>query len=158
MPARTHRSTRSQLAVAFALTLATTACSSLSQLQGRPPDDGLAVASDGRHFSTEAIRATGATNAWQVLERLAISMQPRLDGNGDPGSLGRSRAAYRYNDPQTTLVVLNGMRIPDLRVLRNIPASEIAQMQVLSSTRAQILYGNDGWNGAIIVETFQPQR
>ena len=64
----------------------------------------------------------------------------------------------RYQSAQSTLVVLNGFRIPDLRVLATIPARDIAVMQVLSTTRAQLLYGNDGWNGAIVIETFQPQR
>ena len=144
-----HR--RATLAVVLTLALATTACSgTLQSTSTRTPE--------GREFSADVIRASGALTAWQALERLAVSMQPRLDARGEPGSIGRSRPAMRYQSAQSTLVVLNGFRIPDLRVLATIPARDIAVMQVLSATRAQLLYGNDGWNGAIVIETFQPRR
>jgi hypothetical protein len=150
------RSTRSALAAGLALALATVACS------GGSLRSGAAVTStrsaEGRVFTADAIRASGALTAWQALERLASSMQPRSDGAGEPGSFGRTRPAMRYNSPQSTLVVLNGFRIPDLRVLSSIPAHEIASMQVLSMTRAQALYGRDGWNGAIVIETFDPKE
>lgn len=150
------RSTRSALAAGLALALAATACSS-----GSLRSDGTLTttrSAEGRVFTADAIRASGALTAWQALERLAPSLRPRNDGAGEPGSFGRARPAMRYNSPQSTLVVLNGFRIPDLRVLSTIPAHEIATMRVLSLTRAQALYGRDGWNGAIVIETFEPKE
>ena len=148
---RYHHGTRPVLALGLALALVSTACAgSMRSDEGR--------SSEARQFTAEAIRASGALDAWQALERLAVSMQPRRDASGEPGSFGRARPAMRYQSPQSTLVVLNGFRIPDLRVLSSIPANDIATMRVLSMTRAQMLYGNEGWNGAIVIETFEPRR
>ena len=151
-----YRSTRSALAASLTLALALTACSSGSLRSDARVASTRSV--DGRVLTADAIRASGALTAWQALERLAPSLQPRSNGAGEPGSFGRTRPAMRYNSPQSTLVVLNGFRIPDLRVLSTIPAHEIASMRVLSMTRAQALYGRDGWNGAIVIETFQPKE
>ena len=150
------RGTRSALAAGLAIVLATAACASSSLHSGAPVTSNRS--SEGRVFTAETIRASGALTAWQALERLAGSMQPRRDAAGEPGSFGRTRPAMRYNSPQSMLVVLNGFRIPDLRVLSTIPAREIASMRVLSMTRAQMLYGKDGWNGAIVIETFEPKE
>ena len=148
---RVTSSTRSALAAGLTLALVTSACAgTLQSTTARGPE--------GRQFSADVIRASGALTAWQALERLAMSMQPRRDASGEPGSFGRVRPAMRYQSPQSTLVVLDGFRIPDLRVLATIPANDIAVMRVLSTTRAQMLYGTDGWNGAIVIETFQPRR
>ena len=142
---------RTRVVVAFVVLALATACASSAAPSTTPRGP------DGRQFTAEAIQRSGATNAWQVLERLAVSLNPQRDAHGEPGSIGRSHPAMRYQSARSTLVVLDGFRIPDLRVLSTIPARSIASMRVLSMTRAQLLYGKDGWNGAIVIETFDPR-
>jgi len=138
-----ERMTRSL--VALALAIGATACASAGGSPRAPSPI------DGDFWDAAAIEESGATNAWDALQRLAFSMHPRDDGVS-PQAFGRG-TQRQLRDTRSTLVVIDGLEIPDLRVLRDIPANLIRSIQVMSVTRALIRYGNDGWNGAIVVQT-----
>ncbi len=132
--------------VAAALALGTLACASTGGAPRAPTQI------DGDYWESAEIRESGATTAWDALQRLAFSLHPRDNGGITPVSIGRGDAQSLRNT-QLTLVVIDGMKLMDLRVLRDIPASQIRSMQVMSVTRAIVRYGNDGRNGAIVVVT-----
>ena len=131
--------------VALVLAVGATACASA----GGSPRSPSQI--DGDYWDATAIQESGAANAWDALQRLAFSLHPQDDGVS-PLAIGRG-PQRGFRNTQSTLVVIDGFEIPDLRVLRDIPASRIVSLKVMSKTQALIRYGNDGWNGAIVVET-----
>lgn len=106
----------------------------------------------GRVLTQKEIRATGARNAMEALERGRTHLVIRRAGKS------RTRIMHRgvgtlYLDSEV-LVTIDGARVsrPEI-ALRSIPAETIAYIQVLSGREAAMAWGAEAGNGVVIVRT-----
>ncbi len=95
-----------------------------------------------RVITTSEIEASKAGNALQVIERLrAEFLRPQ------PNPSLRSR------EPVYPSVYVDAVALDNVSVLRNIPASEVAEIRFLSASEAQYKYGSGHFAGVIEVYT-----
>jgi outer membrane cobalamin receptor len=117
-----------------------------------PPPSTNAPSAVARHISAAEIQESGARNAWEVLRRLG-RFQLRESASGEPLRIrptrGRSTLLL-HDDP---VVLLDGVRLVDIGVLRNIRASTIASVDFYNSSQATVLVGTGATGGAIAILT-----
>jgi outer membrane cobalamin receptor len=100
----------------------------------------------------ERIARSGGATAWDVLKREAPHLSFRDRPSGQPAAMGRrGRASLNLNDPP--LVFLDGVRIPDFRVLDQISATTVAVIYVLTGIEGTTYYGTNAVSGVILVHT-----
>jgi hypothetical protein len=117
-----------------------------------PPPSTNTPSTVARHISAAEIQASGARDAWEVLRRLG-RFQLRESASGEPlrirPSRGRSTLLL-HDDP---VVLLDGVRLVDIKVLRNVRASTIASVDFYNSSQATLLVGTGATGGAIAIFT-----
>lgn len=103
-------------------------------------------------ISTEQIAASGATTAWEALRRTVTSFTFRQTGNGTPIRIDhRGRSSMNLSD--RPIVLLDGVQLTDIRVLEQIPASDLSSIEVFSGISATTYYGTNANNGVIAIHT-----
>jgi outer membrane cobalamin receptor len=125
-------SARSLMALATAIVLA---CS--------PPRLGPGMVSNSQVITEEEIEASRATNAFEVIQKLRANF---LSYRGET-SLTKNQST-----PYPT-VYLDGQEFGPINTLRNIPASQIASIQLLRSWEATTKYGTGNMGGVIAIST-----
>jgi hypothetical protein len=105
---------------AAALVLVIAGCGSNWNPPAIGPDRGARVISVGE------IQTSGATNAWEVLERTGFYM-PSSASSLVP------EAQSRREHASAPRVMVDGVPMLELRLLRDIPANVIASVRVVSS-------------------------
>lgn len=125
-------SARSLLALASAIVLA---CS--------PPRLGPGMVSNSQVITEEEIEASRAANAYEVIQKLRANF---LSYRGET-SLTKNQST-----PYPT-VYLDGQEFGPINTLRNIPASQIASIQLLRSWEATTKYGTGNMGGVIAIST-----
>lgn len=130
----------------------TTACASLpGQSQKKSVPEG---AIPGGHIITaEDILRTGATDAFEALERGGTHLLIT-----HPGADHAVRISHRGADSlllgNAILLVVDGSRVNHPGdMLRSIPAGSIVFIQVLSGREASVQWGSEAGNGVILVQT-----
>ena len=71
---------------------------------------------------------------------------------GRPAEINRRGRASIYLDDQTRLIIDN-VRVYDLRVLEQMAASDIRTIEVLSGLEATTSYGGTSTSGMIVIKT-----
>lgn len=94
----------------------------------------------------------GATTAWDAVRRAPFGYVTRETATGEPTQISR-RGRTSIAGRQSPLVVIDGIPGSDFRVLRQIPASNVARITLLSSAQATLNFGVAGGSGALLVET-----
>ncbi len=107
---------------------------------------------EGRIITAEEIERTRARNAWEVLRRANVPFDFHESHSGEPVYLSR-RGTQSLSFGSEPLVIVNGARTVGLRLLHDIPASDIASIRVLSGFGATHRYGTGAGGGAIVIET-----
>ena len=103
-------------------------------------------------ITQETIEQSGAVTAWDVLKRHAPSIQFREDRNGRPSRMWRhGRGSITQDD--APLVFLDGVKMPDWRMLDQIPANTIHRISILSGIQGTTYYGTNAVGGVIRIET-----
>jgi outer membrane receptor for ferrienterochelin and colicin len=125
-------SARSLLALASVIALA---CS--------PPRLGPGMVSNSQFITEDEIEASRATNAFEVIQKLRANF---LSYRGET-SLNKTQST-----PYPT-VYLDGQEFGPINTLRNIPASQIASIQLLRSWEATTKYGTGNMGGVIAIST-----
>ena len=122
-------------------------CSHGNAAQSRPgPSNG------SRLITAEQIERSGSHNAWEVLKHEAPMLTLEEDRNGRPVRMqwhGRS-SIYLEDAP---VVVLDGVRVPDWKVLSQIPAGQIQSINILSGIEGTTYYGTNAVSGVIEIRT-----
>src|SRR5437762_11955205 len=90
-------------------------------------------------ITQEAIAASGAKTAWDALKRTVPYVHLR-ENRGRPARITRRGPASIYLDDQVRLMVDN-VRVYDVQLLDQIPASDIATIELLSGLEATTRYG-----------------
>jgi outer membrane cobalamin receptor len=103
-------------------------------------------------ITQQQIERSGGHTAWEVLKRTAPMLTFRESRTGRPSSLGRrGPSSITLDDPP--LIVLDGVRESDFRVLDNIPASTILSIYILTGIEGTTYYGTDAVSGVIVIRT-----
>lgn len=106
----------------------------------------------GLVITAEQIERSGGKNAWEVLKYDAPMLTLEEDRNGNPARLhwhGRS-SVYLEDAP---VVVVDGVRSPDWKVLAQIPAAQIDTINIISGIEGTTYYGTNATSGVIEIHT-----
>ena len=102
-------------------------------------------------ITQETIAGSGAKTAWDALKRTVPYVRLR-ESKGRPARMTRRGPASIYLDDQVRLMVDN-VRVYDVQVLDQIPASDVLTIEVLSGLDATTRYGGASTAGIIIIHT-----
>jgi hypothetical protein len=119
---------------------------------GIRPVEGATSDAQGVVISGEEIRESGATDAWDALQRIGNHLSLRETRSGVPVGM-RRRGAGSMLLNNSPLIVLDGTPLVDMKVLRRIPARLIAEIRILNGPEAGWRYGTGSANGAVVVTT-----
>ena len=108
-------------------------------------------ASASKLITADEIVASGARTAWDALRHTVPNLQFR-ESRGQPARVSRRGRASLYLDDQVR-VVLDDVRIWDIRTLDAIPASDILTIEVLTGLDATTYYGGTSTSGVIVITT-----
>ncbi len=106
----------------------------------------------GLVITAEQIERSGSKNAWEVLKHDAPMLTLEEDRNGNPARIhwhGRS-SIYLEDAP---VVVLDGVRASDWKVLSQVPAGQIETIHILSGIEGTTFYGTNAESGVIEIQT-----
>jgi len=103
-------------------------------------------------LTEEQITRSGASNAWDVLKRLAPQFSFGEDRNGQPRRLERrGRSSILLSD--APLVFIDGTKMEDFRSLNQIPANTLSSIEILGAIDGTTYYGSDAESGVILIHT-----
>lgn len=133
------------------LILASAACATASLPDSRSPSHR-----DGPIITRDRIERSGAVNGWEALRYAGthLSFQEVRQGSNDRVTHRGVSSFYLSSD---VLLVVDGAHMPSLGALKDIPAKNIAYMQVLPGRVGVIRYGTSGGNGVVVVQTEVPE-
>ena len=137
---------RSVVLVAAAVSW-TVSCSHATANQARPRSNP-----GGLVITAQQIERSGSKNAWEVLKHNAPMLTLEEDRNGNPVRIhwhGRS-SIYLEDAP---VVVLDGVRSADWKVLAQIPAGQIEKINIMSGIEGTTYYGTNAASGVIEIDT-----
>src|SRR6266699_4159324 len=95
--------------------------------------------SGARLITADAIAKSGAKTAWDAVRFTVPNVQLR-EVRGEPARIQRRGRASLYQDDQVR-VILDHVPITDLRVLRQVAATDILTIEILTGLDATTLYG-----------------
>ncbi len=134
-----------RLAMATLLFSVATACSVRSS-ESTGPRYG------GQLITSQQIEDSGATNAWEVLKRLAPQLTLDETRSGEPTRMTR-RGRDSFYLRQDPIVVIDGTALLDFRPLYNIRAHDIYSMRIMSGNEATTYYGLRAASGVVMLRT-----
>lgn len=115
----------------------------------RPPK---ATPGAGRIIGADVIQRWNIADGFEALER--IGGYTVLEGRGGAALIQQRRGQNSIvNSAATPVLVLDGVRDVNPNVLRQIRASSILSIEVLSGADATVRYGTGAASGAIIFTT-----
>ena len=107
--------------------------------------------SAGRVITAEAIAKSGAKTAWDVLRLTVPNVQLR-EVRGQPARIQRRGRASIYQEDQVR-VILDHVPVEELQVLKQVAASDILTIEVLTGLDATTRYGGASTTGVILIST-----
>ena len=105
----------------------------------------------GTLVTREKIAASGAKTAWDAL-RLTVPNIRLRESRGKAAKIQRRGRASIYLDDQVRVIVDN-VRLEDLQLLQQMPASDIVTIQVFTGLDATTYYGGTSTSGVIVITT-----
>lgn len=139
---RTFRPTIALAAIASSLACATA-----------PIAPSKADTGGGKTITAEMIAGYHVTNVWEVLKKTGSFRTARDDGPSAPPNIRsrRGRTSFLLSYSDVPRVILDGARVSDLRLLREIPASSIAWIQLLGAIEGTLYEGTNSGGGVILI-------
>src|SRR5437899_2904743 len=105
----------------------------------------------GRVITAEAIAKSGAKTAWDALRLTVPNVQLR-EVRGQPARIQRRGRASIYQEDQVR-VILDHVPVEELQVLKQVAASDILTIEVLTGLDATTQYGGGSTTGVIVIST-----
>ena len=99
----------------------------------------------------DAIAKSGAKTAWDAVRFTVPNVQLR-EVRGEPARIQRRGRASLYQDDQVR-VILDHVPMDDLRVLRQVAATDILTIEIFTGLDATTLYGAASTSGVIVITT-----
>jgi outer membrane cobalamin receptor len=106
----------------------------------------------GEVVTSEQIAATGAGNVWDVLRRTVRSLSYMTGTDGRPMAIRRRGRSSIQTDDQV-LVVIDHVRLDDIRLLYSMPPATVERIEVLSGIEATTYFGVNAGDGVIHIIT-----
>jgi outer membrane receptor protein involved in Fe transport len=106
----------------------------------------------GQYVTTQEIRQSGATTAWDAL-RYTVRTHRFNDYRGVPVRIHSDRGQGSMILREDPMVFLDGVRLTDILLLRMIPADNLYSIQVITGPDATTYYGTSAVAGVILLET-----
>jgi hypothetical protein len=100
---------------------------------------------------SEIVRMSVRT-AWDAVRLRAPRFTFGVGSGGEPQRV-MIQSQRSINANETPLLVVDGMTMTDIGFLRQIPASQVRTIRILTSEAAEPVYGLGAAGGAIVVET-----
>jgi outer membrane cobalamin receptor len=109
----------------------------------------------GRLITADQIRKTSATNAWEVLKNSASPLT-LAERNGEPASVRsrRGRSSLVLSQADVPILIVDGTRMNDFAMLRQIPAGSIESIRILNGIEGTTYQGTNAGGGVIIIATW----
>jgi outer membrane cobalamin receptor len=108
--------------------------------------------SKGTLITAADVERTGATTVWEALQRTVRYTHFQESGRGNPERV-RRRGTSSINLLEDTPIMMDNVRVMDIRLLDQIPSREIDFIQVLSGIDATTYYGTNSGDGIILIFT-----
>ena len=104
----------------------------------------------------EEISRSASTNAWDLLRNRIRQYDFAEDRYGRPRTIRtkRGRSTILVADSDTPLVVVDGARLVDFAVLRDMPTGAIASIELLSGINGTSAHGTNASAGVIYIHTW----
>ena len=131
---------------AASLLLAGLACGpSVQHANTRTPTGGILITED-------RIKESGGKTAWEVIKRAAPVFSTHESRTGRPASMERrGRGSILLED--SPIIMLDGVRVSDFKVLDQIPAETIFSIYILTGAEGTTYYGTNAGGGVIEIRT-----
>jgi hypothetical protein len=132
----------------LALLTALTACSGNNQGARRDNEPGQLI-------TAETIRQSGLSTGWEVLRTYAQHLSFSEHERGPVRVMRRGRESIYLSE--SPLLMIDGVKVRDYRVLTGLPARDIESMRILSGSEGSARHGILAASGAILVKTLHPE-
>jgi outer membrane cobalamin receptor len=108
-------------------------------------------------ISAEEISRSPSTNAWDLLRRRARQYEFSEDQFGRPREIRtrRGRSTITIAGADTPLILVDGARIIDFAVLRDLSTGSIQSVELLSGIRGTVSQGTNASAGVIYIHTWE---
>jgi outer membrane receptor for ferrienterochelin and colicin len=137
------------LTALIALTATASACGIRPRVSDGPD------ASKGYIITAETIERSGARTIWDALRLNVKHAMFTEDGHGNPERI-RRRGASTISLFEDTLILMDGNRVLDFRLLDRTSAHHIEYLHVLSGIDGTTYYGTNAGDGVIVIYTKDP--
>lgn len=117
----------------------------------RPDAPGALPPSAGSLITANTIAKSGARTAWDAL-RLNVRTVQFQESRGQPARITRRGRASIYLDDQVR-VILDHVRIYDIKLLEQMPASDILYIRVFTGLEATTYFSATSTSGVIFIRT-----
>jgi outer membrane cobalamin receptor len=104
-------------------------------------------------ITSEAIERCGATDAWEVLKRLSTVARATEAYDGEPQRLQPKRGHGSLVLRDDPMVYIDGVPLTDIRALRQVGASDIAEIEEMGSIEATAYFGTNSNAGVILIHS-----
>lgn len=135
-------------ALCLAALLSVPACSVNNAGPGETDDEG------GQLITRETIRQSGLSTGWEVLRRYADYLSIGEHERGPVRVTRRGRESLYLTE--SPLLIVDGVKVSNFRVLTTLPARDIESMRILSASEGTLAHGMHAASGVIIVRTVHP--
>ena len=105
----------------------------------------------GQLITAETIRKSGLSTGWDVLRTFGEHLSFGEHERGPVRVSRRGRESVYLSE--SPLLVIDGVKVRDFRVLTTLPARDIESMRILSGSEGSARHGLFAASGAIIVKT-----
>ncbi len=119
--------------------------------RGTPGRAATAPPHPGTVITQERIAASGAKTAWDAIRLTVPNVQLR-ESRGKPARIQRRGRASIYLDDQVRVIV-DHVRLEDIQMLQQLPASDIVTIQLFTGLDATTYYGGTSTSGVIVITT-----
>ena len=123
------------------------------------PATAKAPAPSGRVITPDAIARMNVVSAWDVLRRSGFMVTASGDRSGRASGLRsrRGRSSLLISHSDTPLILLDGVRTADFRVLESVPARTLLFVRYLTAIEATVSQGTNSGGGLIELRTASSQ-
>ncbi len=106
----------------------------------------------GELITAEDIAVTGATTAWEALERLVKFGEFTRNSRGEPDRIQR-RGSSTFALHEDMKIYLDGIQVVDVKLLDEVPAGAIDHIRVLTGLDGTTRYGTGSGDGVVLIFT-----
>ena len=108
----------------------------------------------GQLITAETIRKSGLSTGWDVLRRYGEHLSITDHARGPVRVTRRGRESLYL--AEAPLLIVDGVKVSNFRVLATMPARDIESMRILSGAEGTLRHGMHAASGVIIVRTLHP--